>query len=104
MIVAVRAMLVIAVLAVGCAGTLERHPRATIVVGATAIGAIAFGLPLANECVPSAPGDCGPAHDAAYVAASAAVGAVIGLWIQHQFWQQDAGRRAAEAARAKPKR
>ena len=92
------------VLTMGCAGTLERHPRATIIGGSAAFGGLAVGLPIAHECT-EPPDDCGASRTAMYVAGFAAAGALAGLWIAHQWWLQDAGRRAVEAsAPAKPKK
>jgi hypothetical protein len=97
MIRMVRTLFVLMLVAVIGCGAAQRHPRTSIVGGATVIGAFAFGLPIANECTPDQAGDSGAAHDAIYVAAGAALGALIGAWIAYEWWLQDAGHRAEEA-------
>jgi hypothetical protein len=101
-----RLLAIVALLSITSCATMKRHPSVSIIAGATAFGGIAVGLPVVNECVPNTPDECGLRHDAAIVAGFAAAGALVGVWLQHEWTLQDSGRKAAkaeEAARKKAK-
>ena len=72
-------VLLLSILLGGCA-VARRHPRATVVIASTTIGAVASGL-MSGECTASPDESCGAARAAAYTGAGAVGGALLGMLV-----------------------
>lgn len=59
--------------------------RAAVVAGTTTVGAFGVGLPLAHDCSPDFRGECAPHRYSFHMTVGAAVGFIVGLWIQSQL-------------------
>jgi hypothetical protein len=84
----VRAIAVVVVVSLSCS------PRARIVSGTAIVAGVGVGAPLAHECTPTGPDDCGAARYAMFIGTGAALGAVLGLWVHHQWRLQQLETRA----------